>query len=73
LRAKVSGSQTDLLAYDGRGRDHPFPVSAGAPWRERDVARRVGLEEEGWREYKVRENQIIALIGMEWHGLGFRV
>jgi len=24
------------------GRDHPFPVSAGAPWRERDVTRRVG-------------------------------
>jgi hypothetical protein len=44
LGAKVSGSQTDLLNpwYDGRGRAHPFPVSAGAPWRERDVARRVG-------------------------------
>jgi hypothetical protein len=24
------------------GRDHPFPISAGSPWRERDVARRVG-------------------------------
>jgi hypothetical protein len=24
------------------GRDHPFPISSGSPWRERDVARRVG-------------------------------
>jgi hypothetical protein len=24
------------------GRDHPFPLSACAPWREWDVARRVG-------------------------------
>ena len=23
------------------GRDHPFPVFAGSPWRERDVARRM--------------------------------
>ena len=23
------------------GRDHPFPIFAGSPWRERDVARRV--------------------------------
>jgi hypothetical protein len=24
------------------GRDHPFPISAGSSWRERDVAHRVG-------------------------------
>ena len=24
------------------GRDHPFPIPAGSPWRERDFARRVG-------------------------------
>jgi hypothetical protein len=23
------------------GRDHPFPIFAGSPWRERDLARRV--------------------------------
>jgi hypothetical protein len=23
------------------GRDHPFPIFAGAPWRERDIARRM--------------------------------
>jgi hypothetical protein len=23
------------------GRDHPFPIFAGSPWRERDIARRV--------------------------------
>ena len=24
------------------GRDHPFPIYAAAPWRERDIARSVG-------------------------------
>ena len=27
------------------GRDHPFPIFAGSPWRERDVARRM---RHGW-------------------------
>jgi hypothetical protein len=26
------------------GRDHPFPISAGSPWRERHVARRMRHE-----------------------------
>jgi len=41
---EVSGSQTDLLVQRA-GRDHPFPIFAGSPWRERDVARRM---RHGW-------------------------
>ena len=41
---EVSGSQTHLLTpwYKGWGRDHPFPISVGSPWRDRDGTRRVG-------------------------------
>jgi hypothetical protein len=41
LAAKVSGFETDLFDPLARraDRDHPFPVYAASPWRERDIER----------------------------------